>query len=175
AEVEESIRLGGQSFASTYVDNENAFGSGQALSSWYLGIFPTRDYYAQHTDLSAFSSERDYLDTAFSSIINLGKTFNIEIWDSFENMGEADSAALAAADLNWSSFVFNVNSLFKNNFADAIDFASGRVVVDSAFNDPLDSSQASSEPNRQIWPGLFYTFETKPDFTAWGHWRRLQR
>ena len=102
AEVEEAIRLAGQTFYGNYFDGGsegsgvlNPRGSANLTqSSWYFSWYPTKFYYGETPNVG-FDFAEDY-DDVVEGLMGYSKGYGVEVWDINENPGVAVSVAASA-------------------------------------------------------------------------------
>lgn len=101
AEVDEAIRLAGQTFYGYYFDSSSQ-GSGvlkpkgdKTLSqtSWYFAWYPTKYYYGERE--SGFTMA-DFFGDTVDGLLTCGKSYGVEVWDINENPGTPVSVAANA-------------------------------------------------------------------------------
>lgn len=101
AEVEEAIRLAGQTYYSFYLDSSSQ-GSGvltpkgdktSSQTSWFFAWYPTKFYYAENS--GGFAKETDFA-AALDGLLSCGKGYGVEVWDINENPGTPVSVAANA-------------------------------------------------------------------------------
>lgn len=100
AEVEEAIRLAGQTYYSYYFDNGspgsgvmNSKGNKAGQTTWYFAWYPTKFYYAERN--TGFSM-KDHFTSALDGLLAFSKGYGVEVWDINENPGRAVSVAANA-------------------------------------------------------------------------------
>lgn len=192
AEVEEAIRLAGQSYTSVYVDGswfdklskKVATPTSAALKSFYLAHFPTKFFHFENVLTPDFDR---YLLTTVNAMLASAKQVNVEVWDIFENIPGGSGCVTSPCiptvkttvlghELNFFTIGFFKNAFSQtagrvnDNRAAGDSFAAGRVVLSpsAGYNDPITALGVS-------WPVLAYTFEATSDFTKFGQWRSMQR
>ncbi|MCP4699647.1 MAG: hypothetical protein GY862_22775 [Gammaproteobacteria bacterium] len=188
AEVEEAIRLGGQTYTSFYFDKDvfdktrtdgsNEGGvlvSSATLSSWYFALFPTK-YFSAERGAFAANTLQAYIDEKVYLLVNSAKVINVGVCDIFESCGTTAGGTLVSpvveevqiTSLGQELSFFDIGFL-KGDLLSANTYTSGRVSIAPAlnFNNPTTFPL-------QGWPGLFYTFEISSDGKV-GQWRSMQR
>ncbi len=109
AEVEEAIRLAGQTFYGYYFDSSSQ-GSGVlkpkgdkklSQTSWYFAWYPTKYYYGESDtgfdfNNTATPDTRDNFDDIINGLLSCGKGYGVEVWDINENPGRPVSIAANA-------------------------------------------------------------------------------
>jgi len=197
AEVEEAIRLEGQTFHGVYFDSSwfDKFSSRMAqpastnLKSYYFVHFPTKFYYGENKQISATSCASGdlttYLQSAVDTLLRLAKPVTLQVWDTLENTPTTSGCVTSPcitesrpANLGHELSFFSVG-FFKqvlglargaNDTRGSTDnFRVGRVVLDSGSNNPNTVNWGTS------WPMLGYTFEMRDSDSNIGQWRAMQR
>jgi len=197
AEVEEAIRLAGQTFHSVYFDSSwfDKFSSRMTrptstnLKSYYFVHFPTKFYYGEHNGLAPASCNvgdlQAYLQSRVDFLLRLAKPVTLEVWDTLENtpstsgcvtspcITESRPASLGH-ELNFFSIGFFKQVLGLSRGAgdtrsSTDNFQMGRVVLNSGSDNPNTVNSGTS------WPMLGYTFEVRDSDSNIGQWRAMQR
>jgi hypothetical protein len=180
AEVEEAIRMDGQTFTSYYFDGASL--SGGALKSWFFFHFPTKFYYGEDDGYWNQKTLDGYIREAVKVMMRTAKPLNIEIWDINEVPGGQSvggcispdpCAIVTAASLGHELSFFGVD-YFKRvfNTGTAASFKNGRVVVSAKANNPRRSEVGSVAG--LAYPMMGYTFESGGADVI-GQWRSMQR
>jgi len=200
AEVEEAIRLDGQTFHSVYFDSSwfDKFSSRMPrpsstnLKSYYFAHFPTKFYYGENLAAGSIAlcgggNLTAYLQNAVDTLLRLAKPVNVLVWDTLENTPSTTGCVTSPcitesrpASLGHELSFFSVG-FFKqavglsrganDTRASSDNFQMGRVTLESGSNAPT--------PNTAGWitsfPMLSYTFEMRDVDSNIGQWRAMQR
>jgi hypothetical protein len=205
AEVEEAIRLAGQSYKSVYVDGSwfDKFSkkvtapTAAALKSYYIVHFPTKFFHFENgTGSGNFTN---YLTTSVNAMLASAKSVNVEVWDIFENIPGGSGCVTSPCiptvkttvlghELNFFTIGFFKNAFTQtagrvnDNRASGDAFTAGRVVLSPApsYNDASNGANLGRTDTAigvlgNSYPMLGYTFEATSDFTKFGQWRSMQR
>jgi hypothetical protein len=177
AEVEEAIRLGGQTYTSVYFDKDVFDKSGSSaatLSSWYFALFPTK-YFSAERGATAATTLQAYIDEKVYFLVNSAKVINVGVCDLFENCGSTAGGIpqspvveqVQITSLGQELSFFDIGFL-KGELL-SVNYVSGRVSITPSanFNNPTAFPL-------QSWPMLVYTFESSSDGSV-GQWRSMQR
>jgi len=210
-----------QRFTGFYWDNSARLGSGN-LSSQYLAFFPTKYFYGEHPgywnlpatpprpgvnalgipgaagvpDDQKLLARRGYLEAAVTNLLNWGKPFNVEVWDTLENtptptQGECRFSPCVVPQLPTQTFVareelayFNIKNL-KDLFQGTAHqgWTVGRIVMTVP---PVSNMCTSGSPQAptgappgerciDTYPGLLYTFDSDSTTGYLSSWRPLER
>jgi hypothetical protein len=162
SEVEAAIVAGGQSFNAYYFDTD-------ATKSNYFVHFPTKFFYGEDSLLYGQTSLQGYIDRSVATLMGLGVTLGVEVWDIFEHSGGINVASgntspatpgvVESLGLGQELNLFDIDFVKSPfNAGDVDGYTSGRTV--------LNISGA-------LFPGLAYTFETGSLGIA--NWRSMQR
>ena len=161
-EVEDAVEAAGQVFRSYYFDSDE-------ITSSYFVHFPTKFYYGEDSLLYGQASLQSYIDRAVATLMGLGVTVGVEIWDIFERSGginvESGNTSPASPGVVEPLVIGHELNLFGIDFLKA-PFDSGNV-------DDYTSGRAVLDLRTALFPGLAYTFE----YGAIGivNWRSMQR
>jgi hypothetical protein len=207
-----------QRFTGFYWDNSTRLGSGN-LSSWYFAFFPTKYFYGEHpgywtvapaanrpgvnilgapngaSDDQKLLGRRGYLEAAVTNLLNWGKPFNVQVWDTLENTPSptptsCNFSPCVVPQLPTQTIVlreelayFNIKNL-KNLFQGTAHqgWTAGRIVMTvppvsnmcvvgggGATGSPRDAGCIDT------YPGLLYTFDIDNTTGHLSDWRPLER
>jgi len=202
AEVEEAIRVGGQFFNAYYFDDAapgQNHRSSHSFKTWFFSYAPTKFFYAEGLRLdSSISSEKDFQTLAIKELLELPKTFRVEVWDinetpwCSERPGEEPDACISPFTAEQCEgredngpldctrvcgeqvCVFPISYLKGiSTVKDTSKFNVGRSEMLPTNNDPVASCHAIPW-ERDDFPVLIYNFDNA-DGQDFVHWRRAAR
>jgi len=178
------LQFRGQSFTSFYFDDDSFDKSPQGgkstLSSFFLGHFPTKFYYAEG-DLGVVGARQaNYLNKAVLALLKMGKPIDILVWNIDETPCTCTNAAISPARtascnqvLGHELNIWDIKWL-KKSFTDGNcgSYRNGRTEVHlkTSLADPGEQYTNDS------YPGLLYTFEMSSETgKTLTNWRSMSK
>jgi len=195
AEVEEAIRVVGQSFHSYYMDGMALPNSPDPLMSLYFAFFPTKFYYGESGTLWQARTRLAYLGNAIYQLIRMQKPVNPVVMDinevalstrppTTECISPSTLEECYGAPPGSLTFPFELQMLAIGNVKTVLNgntpvqpgvFPSGRVTM-VLQGSPLTQPANTFISGNTSWPGLMYTFElgARKGMPYIAHWRDMQ-